>query len=79
MQNYALKEKAMAERRIEITIDQDGKINASTEGIKGEVCLTKVQDLIGELADLESYDKTDEWYDAEITNYNSQTETIGRS
>jgi hypothetical protein len=70
----------MAEHRIEITIDQDGKINASTEGIKGEMCLAKVQDLIGELADLESYDKTDEWFqDAEIINYNSQTQTIGRS
>ena len=68
----------MAEHRIEITIDQDGKINASTEGIKGEMCLSKLQDLIGDLADLESYDKTDEWFqDAEITNYNSQK--IGRS
>jgi hypothetical protein len=69
----------MAEHRIEITIDQDGKINASTEGIKGEVCLSKLQDIIGDLADLESYDKTDEWFqDAEVTNYNSQTETMKR-
>jgi len=68
----------MAEHRIEITIDQDGKINASTEGIKGEMCLAKLQELIGDLADLESYDKTDEWYqDAEIVNNNTQT--IGRS
>ena len=70
----------MAEQYIEITIDQNGKINASTEGIKGEMCLAKVQDLIGDLADLESYDKTDEWFqDAEITNYNSQTQSTGRS
>jgi hypothetical protein len=69
----------MAEHRIEITIDQDGKINASTEGIKGEVCLSKLQDIIGDLADLESYDKTDEWFqDVEVTNYNSQTETMRR-
>jgi len=68
----------MAEHRIEITIDQDGKINASTEGIKGEMCLSKLQDLIGDLADLESYDKTPEWDEpAEITNYNPQK--IGRS
>jgi len=70
----------MAEHRIEITIDQDGKINASTEGIKGEMCLAKLQELIGGLADLESYEKTDEWYqDAEITNNISQTQTTGRS
>lgn len=69
----------MAEHRIEIIIDQDGKINASTEGIKGEVCLSKLQDIIGELADLESYDKTDEWFqDVEITNFNSETKTVER-
>ena len=70
----------MAEHRIEITIDHDGKINASTEGIKGEVCLAKLQELIGDLADLESFEKTDEWdQDAEITHYNSQNQTAGRS
>ena len=70
----------MAEHRIEIIIDHDGKINASTEGIKGELCLAKLQELIGEIADLESYDKTDEWFQkTEIANYNSQTNTIGRS
>ena len=69
----------MAEHRIDITIDKDGKISASTEGIKGEVCLAKLQELLGDLADLESYEKTDEWFkDAEITNYNPQTQTAGR-
>jgi hypothetical protein len=52
----------MAEHRIEITIDQDGKINAETEGIKGGMCLDKLQELLGELADLESISKTDEFY-----------------
>ena len=39
MQSYVQRGKRMAERRIEISIDQDGKINAQTEGIKGEMCL----------------------------------------
>ena len=70
----------MAEYRIDITINENGKIDASTEGIKGEVCLAKLQELIGELADLESYEKTDEWFqDTKITNINSQTQTSGRS
>ena len=70
----------MAEQRIEITIDQNGKISASTEGIKGEMCLTQLQELIGELADLESFEKTDEWYqEAEIVNINSQIQSTGRS
>jgi len=52
----------MAEQRVVVTIDENGKINASTEGIKGEMCLDELQDLLGELADLESITKTDEFY-----------------
>jgi hypothetical protein len=55
----------MAEHRIEITIDQDGKINAATEGIKGEMCLDKLQELLGELGDVDSVFKTDEYYQKE--------------
>jgi hypothetical protein len=54
----------MAEQRIVVTIDENGKINASTEGIKGEMCLAELQSLLGELADLESVTKTDEYYQA---------------
>jgi len=52
----------MAEQRIVVTIDEGGKINAATEGIKGEMCLSELQELLGELADLESITKTDEFY-----------------
>jgi hypothetical protein len=52
----------MAEQRIVITIDENGKINASTEGIKGEMCLNELQKLLGDLADLNSITKTDEFY-----------------
>jgi hypothetical protein len=52
----------MAEQRIVVTIDGEGKINAETEGIKGAVCLDTLQKLIGEIADLESITKTDEFY-----------------
>jgi hypothetical protein len=54
----------MAEQRIVVTIDENGKINASTEGIKGEMCLDELQKLIGDLADLETVTKTDEFYQA---------------
>jgi hypothetical protein len=54
----------MAEYRIEVIIDQDGKINAETEGIKGEICLDKLQELLGDLADLESIFKKDEYHQA---------------
>jgi hypothetical protein len=54
----------MAEQRIVVTIDDNGKINASTEGIKGEMCLNELEDLLGEIAELESISKTDEFYQA---------------
>jgi hypothetical protein len=70
----------MAEHRIEIIIDQDGKINASTEGIKGEVCLDKLQKLLAEIDDLESFDKTDEWYQSvEVENISKRSLNTGRS
>lgn len=52
----------MPEQRIVVTIDDSGKINAETEGIKGEVCIDELQKLLGEVADLESVSKTDEYY-----------------
>lgn len=54
----------MAEQRIVITIDENGKINASTEGIKGEKCLDELQKLFGEIANIESINKTDEFFQA---------------
>lgn len=52
----------MAEQRIVVTIDGDGRIEATTDGIKGEMCLTELQELLGELADLKSVRKTDEYH-----------------
>lgn len=55
----------MAEQRIVITIDENGKINASTEGLKGEMCLDELQELLGNLEELESISKTDEFFQAD--------------
>jgi hypothetical protein len=54
----------MAEQRIVITIDENGKINAATEGIKGEMCLTELQELLAAEDNLQSVVKTDEFYQA---------------
>jgi hypothetical protein len=51
----------MAEQRIVVTIDENGKIRAETKGIKGEMCLDELRNLLGELVDLESIDKTEEF------------------
>jgi len=52
----------MPEQRIVVTIDASGKINAETHGVRGEVCINELQELLGEIADLESITKTDEFY-----------------
>lgn len=63
----------MPEQRIVVTIDDSGKINAETEGIKGEVCIDELQKLLSEVADLESVSKTDEYYQqTEQSVYHSQ-------
>jgi hypothetical protein len=68
----------MSEQRIIVTIDDSGKINAETEGIKGEVCIDELQKLLGEIADLESVSKTDEYYQQteQSVRYSQQ---VGRS
>lgn len=61
----------MAEQQITITIDENGKINASTSGIKGEMCLTELQSLLDDLENLQSVKKTDEYYQKnELSNKN---------
>ncbi|MFP3040269.1 DUF2997 domain-containing protein [Treponema primitia] len=50
------------EQRIDITIDGSGKIHAATEGIKGEMCLDELTELLGEMDGLESLTRTDEYY-----------------
>ena len=56
----------MAEQRIIVTIDENGKINASTDGLKGEVCLTELQELLDDFENLQSVKKTDEYYQSEV-------------
>ncbi|MBP5724769.1 MAG: DUF2997 domain-containing protein [Bacteroidales bacterium] len=59
------------EQRIVVTIDENGKINASTDGIKGEMCLTELQELLDEFDNLQSIKKTDEYYQSEtVSNKN---------
>ncbi|GHU47450.1 hypothetical protein FACS1894200_02840 [Spirochaetia bacterium] len=65
----------MAEQRIIVAIDRDGKIKAETQGFKGAVCLDALQELLGEIDDLESCGKTDEYYQKERVH--ATTKVIG--
>ena len=52
----------MKEQRINIIINEDGSLDLKTDGIKGESCLSEVEELLDELADITEVEKTDEYY-----------------
>ena len=52
----------MKEQRINIIINEDVSLDLKTDGIKGEACLSEVEELLDELADIKEVKKTDEYY-----------------
>lgn len=52
----------MAEQKITIEIDEDGKISAKTSGFKGETCLEALQELLDKQLSLASFKPTDDYY-----------------
>lgn len=52
----------MKEQRITVTINEDGSLDLKTDGIKGEACLSEVEEILDELADIKEVKKTDEYY-----------------
>ena len=52
----------MQEQRITVTISEDGSLDLKTDGIKGEACLSEVEEILDELADIKEVKKTDEYY-----------------
>ena len=55
----------MAEHTITITIDENGEIKAETFGIKGEMCLDELKELLDTEVNLLSVKKTDEYFQKE--------------
>lgn len=62
----------MAEQTITIKIDENGKIKAETEGLKGEICLDELQKLLEDFGELQSVNKTDEFYQNQTININNK-------
>ena len=56
----------MAEQTIIITIDENGKINAETTGLKGEMCIDELEKILEGESDMSSIKKTDEYYQQPI-------------
>ncbi len=66
----------MAEQRIIVEIDEDGKITAKTNGFKGEACLDELQKLLGEEAAPSKLKPTDDFYQ-KTTVDSKQKQSIG--
>lgn len=52
----------MAEQRITIEIDEHGKLQAKTEGFRGETCINELEELLEGIAEITNVKKTDEYY-----------------
>lgn len=61
----------MREKRIQITLHDDGKISVHTDGFKGETCLEALEALLGTETHLSKLDTTDE-YTQQISTQNIQ-------
>lgn len=67
----------LAEQRITIEIDEDGKILAKTGGFKGESCLEALQELLEEHLSPSSFKPTDDYYQ-QTTAKSQQKQSMGR-
>lgn len=52
----------MTEEKIVIKISENGEIIADVHGIKGPVCIDKIQKLLEEVAEIYEIHKKDEYY-----------------
>lgn len=53
----------MAEQQIIITIDEQGKLTAKTQGFKGTACVEAIADILGREQNILSTRKTDEYFE----------------
>jgi hypothetical protein len=67
----------MPEKRIIITLNDDGTIKAQTDGFKGESCLEALEALLGTDAQLTQLNTTDE-FSQHVENRNSQQQKNSR-
>ena len=56
----------MQEFNIEIEIDEDGNIKAETKGMKGDICVSELEDILAELEGEQSYKNKPEFYQKTI-------------
>ena len=52
----------MQEFNIEIEIDEDGNIKAETKGMKGDICVGELEEILSELEGEQNYKNKPEFY-----------------
>ena len=69
----------MPEQKVILTIDDQGKITAKTDGFKGEACLEAVESLLEQELNVVNIKKTDEYFQAnELVSNRTITNSRGR-
>lgn len=69
----------MPEQKVILTIDEQGKITAKTDGFKGEACLEALESLLEQELNVVNIKKTDEYFQAnELLSNRSITNSQGR-
>ncbi len=61
----------MAEEKIILQIDSEGKISAQTQGFKGEICLKELEKLLDGIAEIQDVKKTDDYFAKQTTTASS--------
>ena len=63
----------MSERKIIITIDEDGKISAEADHFQGEICIEEIQKLLEGFEEIDDEDRKPEFYEQETRVHSNVT------
>lgn len=55
----------MKEIKITVTIHKDGSIKSETKGIKGKKCVNELEELFKDIAEINSFQNTPEYFELE--------------
>ncbi len=68
----------MEEEKIIVKIDKNGNITSEVKGVVGPSCVSKVEELLRDIAEIEDMKKTDEYYmDVEVLQNTKTTNRMG--
>ena len=54
------------ENEIIIEIDEDGRITADAHGFHGEICISKIKELIKDMPPIDSIDKKPDFFEGDL-------------